>query len=81
MSKSKKNPGAICGICKQGFIDVEAAQQHAIDRHPYKRSGIYTMASAVGVVHDNEPSFGERAAQAEVDKACGDDYEGWLLGE
>ncbi len=72
----------ICGSCKRAFASEDATRQHIIDGH--KNGGNIGIYQRIGVQHgrdfDDEPSFADRAVDAEIARSMGlhtDDD--WLL--
>lgn len=79
---SRKSALFMCGVCTKGFGSEQAVRDHAKAAHPKAPSiAIYQRIDRIENT-DNEPSFADRAVQAEIDMAMGlhtDDA--WLLGE
>jgi hypothetical protein len=81
MGKKNKNLPFMCGCCKQFFVKKQAVHDHAISQHKGHLVSIYEKVSQIDM-RDNQPSFADRAVEAEIARNCGlptDDL--WLLGE
>lgn len=80
--QSHKRKPWMCGACKKGFDSEDAATRHAMDAHPNASGiGIYKRHKKVDG-RDYEPSFAQRAVDAELAIAMGEHTDdAWLLGE
>lgn len=80
--KRHKSSPWMCGQCKSGFENEKAVRMHINAAHPtIKSCGIYRCVSRVDGP-DYEPSFADRAIEAQIAMDSGlptDDA--WLLGE
>jgi len=79
----KKNHSAapyMCGQCKQGFAHERAVRDHITDAHPTIRNcGVFRCIDRVAGP-SYEPSYGERAVDAELARAMGEHSDDdWLL--
>lgn len=74
-----------CGACESGFNSLDGARQHVESVHRKKLANggsvcIWQIAEIVA--GDDEPSFADRAVDAEIARACGEPTDdAWLLGE
>lgn len=83
--KNHKNSPFMCGKCKQGFQTQRAVTDHIKGAHPDEHKvGIFKCVKVLnGANHDDdEPSFADRAVEAQIAMNCGEPTDdAWLLGE
>ena len=75
-----KNNSFLCGVCKQGFNSKKACKDHINAKHQGKKVRIFGIIDHVDL-RDDEPSFADRAVEAEIALAMGEHTDdAWLLG-
>lgn len=84
MGNRKKNPawGFMCGVCKEPFGSRNAVEMHARNKHQGRYVSIWAKTTGIDLRDEPEPSFADRAIEAQIALASGlptDDA--WLLGE
>lgn len=82
MGKVNTQMNFLCGKCKTFFATDEAVRNHIKAKHSGHRVSIYRAVSAVDLRPEREPSFADRAIEAQIAINAGlptDDA--WLLGE
>lgn len=80
--KNHKSAPFMCGQCKHGFGSDRAVRDHVAAAHPTTQGcGIYRRIDRVDGP-EYEPSFADRAVDAELAMAMGEHTDdAWLLGE
>lgn len=75
------NKPFLCGACKRNFSSERAIRDHIRDAHPTSGARIFKAIEMVPG-QDDEPSFADRAIEAQIALASGQPTDdAWLLGE
>ena len=82
MGKVNKQLKFMCGVCKTFFVDEVAVTNHAKTKHSGLHVSLYQKHSSIDLRGDREPSFADRAIEAQIAMNSGlPTYDAWLLGE
>ena len=66
-----------CNKCSKGFNSTEAAAMHITDKH---KGNAKILKSQKSLPDDDEPSYADRAIEAQLAIACGEHTDdAWLL--